>query len=76
MNFRFGVRQRTNDGQIAWRKIETLESHGRRGRETPQRIAVAYNMLRAACETIKVRPKSVDPDVVVWTDNVAAYGDE
>ena len=36
---------------------------------TPQKIAV----LGAACETIKVRPKSVDPDVVVWTDNVAAY---
>ena len=36
---------------------------------TPQKIAV----LVAACETIKVRPKSVNPDVVVWTDNVAAY---
>ena len=31
-------------------------------------------MLGAACdESIKVRPKSVDPDVVVWTDNVVAY---
>ena len=36
---------------------------------TPQKIAV----LVAACETIKVRPQSVNPDVVVWTDNVAAY---
>ena len=36
---------------------------------TPQKIAVIV----AACETFKVRPESVNPDVVVWTDNVAAY---
>ena len=37
----------------------------------PRKIAVAYK-LGAACKTIKGRPKAVDPDVVVWTDNVAA----
>lgn len=38
---------------------------------TPQKIAVAY-MVGAACKPIKNRVKALVPDVVVWTDNVAA----